>query len=159
MSGEELLEALDRFGAGDWTVRSLPALAVRASGAQDDWAVNDFVVVRRGSGQIVVEVAVDGELYVRLAGDGLAVATPSGSSAYSMAAGGPLVAANTLAFVCTLVAMHGGSASPLVVPADASLTVEVHVGYGGFDVEIDGQRRPVEATSFRLTRQENKSSS
>src|ERR671911_189426 len=78
VSGEELLEALDRFGAGDWTVRSLLALAVRASGAPDDWAVNDFVVVRRGSGQIVAEVAVDGELYVRLAGDGLAVATPIG---------------------------------------------------------------------------------
>ncbi len=156
VSGEELPEALDRFGAGDWTVRSLPALAVSASGAPDDWAVNDFVVVRRGSGQIIVEVAVDGELYVRLAGDGLAVATPGGSSAYSMAAGGPLLAANTLAFVCTPVAMHGGSAPPLVVPADARLTVEVHVGYGGFEVEIDGRRRPGEANSFRLTRQENK---
>jgi NAD+ kinase len=156
VSAEELLEALDRFGAGDWTVRSLPALAVRASGAPDDWAVNDFVVVRRGSGQIVAEVAVDGERYVRLAGDGVAVATPIGSSAYSMAAGGPLLAANTPAFVCTPVAMHGGSAPPLVVPAHASLTVEVQVGYAGFGVEIDGHRRPVEATSFRLTRQENK---
>jgi hypothetical protein len=58
-TGEELLDALDRFGAGDWTVRSLPALAVRASGAPDDWAVNDLVVVRRGSGRIVAEVAVD----------------------------------------------------------------------------------------------------
>ena len=156
MSGDELLEALDRFGAGDWTVRSLPALAVRASGAPDDWAVNDFVVVRRGSGQVVAEVAVDGELYVRLAGDGLAVATPIGSTAYSMAAGGPVLATNTPAFVCTPVAMHGGSAPPLVVPAGASLTVEVHVRYAGFDVEIDGHRRPLEATSFRLTRQENK---
>jgi len=156
VSAEELLEALDCFGAGDWTVRSLPALAVRASGAPDDWAVNDFVVLRRGSGQIVAEVAVDGELYVRLAGDGLAVATPIGSSAYSLAAGGPLLADDTPAFGCTPVAMHGGSAPPLVVPAHASLTVEVQVGYTGFGVEIDGHRRPVEATSFRLTRQENK---
>jgi NAD+ kinase len=156
VSGEELVEALDRFGAGDWTVRSLPALAVRACGAPDDWAVNDFVVVRRGPGQIVAEVAVDEELYVRLAGDGLAVATPIGSSAYSMAAGGPLLAANTPVFVCTPVAMHGGSAPPLVVPAHASLTVEVQVGYAGFGVEIDGHRRSVDATSFRLTRQENK---
>src|ERR671918_1799486 len=156
VSGEELLDALDRFGAGDCTVRSLPALAVRASGAPDDWAVNDFVVVRRGSGQVVAEVAVDGELYVRLAGDGLAVATPIGSTAYSMAAGGPVLATNTPAFVCTPVAMHGGSAPPLVVPAGASLTVEVHVRYAGFHVEIDGHRRPLEATSFRLTRQENK---
>jgi NAD kinase len=96
VSREELLEALDRFGAGDSTVRSLPALVVRASGAPDDWAVNNCVVVRRGSGQIAVEVAVDGELYVRRAGDGLAVGTPSGSSAYSIAAGGLLLAKSFL---------------------------------------------------------------
>ena len=54
--------------------------------------MNDFVVGRRGAGQVVVEVSVDDELYVRLAGDGLIVASPLGSSAYSMAAGGPLLA-------------------------------------------------------------------
>src|SRR5918995_1210787 len=131
VSGGELVEALDRFGAGDWTVRSLPALAVRASGAPDDWAVNDFVVVRRGSGQIVAEVAVDGELYVRLAGDGLAVATPIGSTAYSMAARGAGLATNKTAVVCTPVAMHGGGAPPPVVPAPARLTLEGQVGYPG----------------------------
>src|ERR671919_3123798 len=114
VSGEELLEALDRFGAGDWTVRSMPALAVRASGAPDDWAVNDFVVVRRGSGQIVAEVAVDGELYVRLAGDGLAVATPIGSRAYSMAAGGAPLAPHKPAFLCTPLGIPRGRPPPPV---------------------------------------------
>ena len=47
--------------------------------------------------------------------------------------------------------MHGGSAPPLVVPADAVVTVEVHPGYAGFDVEIDGQRaRRCEGSRFRL---------
>jgi NAD+ kinase len=151
-----LADALERVRAGDWTPRSLPALAIRAADAPDEWAVNDFVVVRRGSGQLIAELAVDDELYVRLAADGLIVATPVGSSAYSMAAGGPLLAGHTAAFVCTPLAMHGGSAPPLVVPADATVTVEVHPGYGGFDVEIDGHRRPLEARSFRLTLQEDK---
>ena len=57
-----------------------------------------------------------------------------------MAAGGPVLAAGTPAFVCTPLAMHGGSAPPLVVPADAVVTVDVHPGYAGFDVEIDGRR-------------------
>src|SRR5205085_74616 len=138
----ELAGALDRLRAGDWTARPLPVLSVRAPDAPDDWAVNDFVVVRRGGGQIVVELSVDGELYVRLAGDGVIVATPIGSSAYSMAAGGPVLAAHTAAFVCTPLAMHGGSAPPLVVSGDATVTVEVHPGYAGFDAEIDGHRRP-----------------
>jgi len=156
VSAAELAGALDRLRAGDWTARSLPVLTVRAPDAPDDWAVNDFVVVRRGGGQIVVELSVDDELYVRLAGDGVIVATPIGSSAYSMAAGGPVLAAHTPAFLCTPLAMHGGSAPPLVVPGAATVAVDVHPGYAGFDVEIDGHRRPVEARSFQLTLQADK---
>ena len=81
------------------------------------WAINDFVVVRRRAGQVIVDVSVDDELYARLAGDGLIVASPLGSSAYSMAAGGPVLASGTPAIVCTPLAMHGGNAPPLVVPA------------------------------------------
>ncbi|HEX7297959.1 MAG TPA: NAD(+)/NADH kinase [Solirubrobacteraceae bacterium] len=150
VAADELAEALGRVWAGDWTPRSLPALTIDAA---DDWALNDVVVVRRGSGQLVAEVAVDDELYVRLAGDGLVVATPVGSSAYSMAAGGPVLAAGTSAFVCTPLAMHGGSAPPLVVPADATVTVDVMPGFAGFDFEIDGQRRRLEALRFRIALQ------
>lgn len=143
--------ALERVWAGDWTPRSLPALAIAAGDAADDWAVNDFVVIRRGAGQLAATVSVDEEPYVRLAGDGLIVATALGSSAYSMAAGGPVLAADTPAFVCTPLAMHGGSAPPLVVPPDATVTVDVQPGYAGFEVEIDGRRSTPRAHRFRLT--------
>jgi NAD+ kinase len=107
-------------------------------------------VVRRGAGQLVADIAVDDELYARLAGDGLVVATAMGSSAYSMAAGGPVLAAGTPAFVCTPLAMHGGSAPPLVVPADSVVTIEVSPGFGGFDIEIDGRKREGEQRRLRL---------
>ena len=87
-----LEDALARVLSGDWTPRRLPAIAVHPAGGRDEWALNDFVVVRHGAGQLVVSVFADDELYVRLAGDGLIVASPLGSSAYSMAAGGPLLA-------------------------------------------------------------------
>ena len=86
---------------------------------------------------------------MRLAGDGLIVATALGSSAYSMAAGGPVLAAGTPAFVCTPLAMHGGSAPPLVVPGDAVVTVDVHPGFAGFDVEVDGRQREGRERRFR----------
>lgn len=156
VSAEELAEGLDRFLAGDWTPRSLPALAIAGSDGAGDWAINDFVVVRRGAGQVAADVTVDDELYVRLAGDGVIVATPVGSSAYSMAAGGPVLASGTRAFVCTPLAMHGGSAPPVVVPADATVTIDVHPGFAGFDVETDGHRRALEAGRFRLTLEEGK---
>jgi NAD+ kinase len=147
----DLASALDRVWAGEWTSRSLPALAIDDGGGHPQWAANDFVVVRRGAGQIVAELSVDDELYARVAGDGLIVATALGSSAYSMAAGGPVLAAGTRAFVCTPLAMHGGSAPPLVVPGDATATVVVHPGFGGFDVEIDGHDRELRGPRYALT--------
>src|SRR4051794_40541036 len=117
----ELPSRLGRLRDGDWTHRSLPALAISAAGIAGEWAVNDFVVFRGGAGQLATDVTIDGELYARAAGDGLIVATALGSTAYSMAAGGPILGARTAAFVCTPLAMHGGCAPPLVGPAKATL--------------------------------------
>jgi NAD+ kinase len=152
VSGGALVGALERFRDGDWTPRSLPVLAV-SSESGEDWAVNDLVVIRHGAGQITADIAVDGELYARLAGDGVVVATPLGSSAYSMAAGGPILAMGTPAFLCTPLAPHGGSAPPLVVGGDATVTVDVTPGFTGIDVEIDGQTRPHADRHYRITLQ------
>ena len=153
---DRLEEALDRVLAGDWSDYRLPALAVTSADAEEQWGVNDFVLNRRGSGQVVADVSVGEELYVRLAGDGVIVATALGSTAYSMAAGGPVLVPGTPAFVCTPVAMHGGNAPPLVVPATATVQVEVHPSYAGFDVELDGHVYPSEATEFSVTLKEDK---
>jgi len=148
---KELRAALDRFAAGDWLARDLPALDVSAGDGHLAWAINDLVLARRGGTQLVVDVRVDEELYVRLAGDGIVVATPLGSSAYSMAAGGSLLAAGTNAFVCTPLAMHGGCAAPLVVPDDLEVTLEIHPGHGGFEFEIDGFVLETEAQRFSVS--------
>ena len=133
---DRLDRALERVLGGDWTPRRLPALAIQPMGAPDVWAVNDFVVVRRGAGQVV--------------------ATPLGSSAYSMAAGGPLLAPGAPAIVCTPVSMHGGHAPPLVAAATAEVRVQVHPGWAGFEVELDGHAQPLEALDYRLSVHEEK---
>jgi NAD+ kinase len=156
VNADRLDDALERVQSGDWTAHRLPALAIHPPTGRGEWAVNDFVVVRRGAGQALVDVFVDEELYVRLAGDGLIVATPLGSSAYSMAAGGPLLTSGTLALVCTPLAMHGGNASPLVVPATASVRVVVHPNFAGFDIEIDGHTYPLKSLDYRLSLHEDK---
>jgi NAD+ kinase len=155
VTAAELDGALDRFRSGDWLTRTLPALEMTSEQGAD-WAINDVVLVRRGAGQIAADITIDDELYVRVAGDGVIVATPLGSSAYSLAAGGAILPTGTQAFLCTPLAMHAGSAAPLVVPADAALSVLVDPGYAGFDVEIDGQRRHLEGTRFSFTLHDNR---
>jgi NAD+ kinase len=150
VAADEIDMALNRVVAGDWTARRLPALAIQPVGVAKAWAVNDFVVVRKGSAQVLADIMVDDELYARVAGDGLIVATPLGSSAYSMAAGGPVLVAGTPAIVCTPVAVHGGNAPPLVVPTSSTLRVTVHPGFGGVVIEIDGHPQPLEALEYEL---------
>ena len=131
-------DALERICAGDWTERRLPALEVRAGG-DSQLAFNDLVVVRAGEGQVRVSASVDGELYARFAGDGCIVATPLGSSAYTMAAGGPLLELELPAFLLTPLPAHGGSRPPLVIRAGTELKLEVSSGFGGHRLEVDGQ--------------------
>src|SRR3954468_19378997 len=152
----ELRDALDRVYAGDWTPHRLPALAIQPADGADEWAVNDFVAVRHGAGQLVASVFVDDELYVRAAGDGVIVATALGSSGYSMAAGGPLLARDTGAFVFTPLAMHGGSAPPVVVSASSAVRVELSPGFAGFDIEIDGHNQDARALTYTIRLEEDK---
>ena len=140
--------ALDSFENGSWSRREVPALEAFVDGERIAWSINDFVLVRRTMGQLSVDVTVGDELYVRLAGDGVIVATALGSSAYSMAAGGPVLVDGTGAFLVTPVAMHGGSAPPLVVRAGVDVTLDAHPGYGGFDVEVDGHPQETDALRF-----------
>ena len=135
----DLDDALDRLAAGDWTPRRLPALALSRDGTETLTAVNDVVIVREGAGQVSAEVKLDGELFIRFAGDGLVVATPLGSSAYTLAAGGPVLAPGAGGFVLTPLAPHGGCCPPLVAGDAGRIRVDLHPGHGGARVELDGQ--------------------
>ncbi|MGH2894098.1 MAG: NAD(+)/NADH kinase [Solirubrobacteraceae bacterium] len=131
--------ALDRFAGGDWTPRVLPALTVARDDGPDLFALNDLSIVRNGIGQVRVTGRVDGVLFNRLAGDGCIVSTALGSTAYSLAAGGPVLSPGIDAYVLTPLSTHGGFRQALVLGAASELAVEVSTGMGGARLEIDGQ--------------------
>ena len=139
VAADALPAALDRFREGHWTPRVLPALSVARSDGPEFFALNDIGIVRNGIGQVRVTSRVDGILFTRLAGDGCIVSTAVGSSAYSLAAGGPLLAPGTDAYLFTPLSTHGGSHQALVIPAASELSLEVEAGMGGARLELDGQ--------------------
>jgi NAD+ kinase len=151
VTAPQLSEALDNFERDNWSPRKLDAISVSSPDSpKTAWALNDFVLVRR-TGQLLVDVTVGDELYARVAGDGVIVATPLGSSAYSMASGGPIIAAGTGAFVVTPLLMHGGCAPPIVVRDDTTVTLDANPTYAGFDIEVDGHPMEIErATRFKI---------
>jgi NAD+ kinase len=138
-TADQLDEALDAFTAGHWEAKRLPGAAVSADGSGPHVALNDLVVIRKGASQVVIGIHVDGELYVRFAGDGLIIATPLGSSAYTLAAGGPVLAPHSDALVLTPLAPHGGCCPPVVVGTASPVSVEIEAGFAGARVEFDGK--------------------
>jgi len=141
VTADALADALDHVAAGDWRPRPLPALRIASEEAEPLRAINDFVIVREGAGQLIAEVRVDGELFIRLAGDGLVVATTLGSSAYTLAAGGPVLAPGGSGVVVTPLAPHGGCCPPLVAGPDSTFEIRLDPGHGGARLEVDGQIR------------------
>jgi NAD+ kinase len=149
VTADRLDDALSRVASGDWTARRLPALVAEHDGGELT-ALNDLVLVRAGAGQVMLEIRVDGERFIRLAGDGLVAATPLGSTAYTLAAGGPMLAPGTTGLVLTPLAPHGGACPPLVTAPSSRVEVLFDSGNGGARIELDGQvhselapRRPV----------------
>jgi NAD+ kinase len=149
VTAERLSEALDRVAAGDWIERRLPAVTLEGDGGARH-AVNDVVLVRAGAGQVIVEIELEGERFVRFAGDGLVCATPLGSSAYTLAAGGPLLSPGAEAIALTPLAPHGGVAPPLVVAAGERVAILFDSGNGGARLELDGQVAEVLAPHRRM---------
>lgn len=117
---EEVDEGIDRWLAGEHQISERRRLAVahRRDGemVEETFAFNDIVVARRTLGGMVdVDVGIDGTPAVTYSGDGLIVATASGSTAHSLAAGGPLVEPTTDAVLLVPIAPHALSARPLVI--------------------------------------------
>jgi NAD+ kinase len=143
--------ALDRVAGGDWTPRRLPAVVVERDGRSALRGLNDLVVVRAGGGQVSVEIVVDGERVIRYGGDGVVAATPLGSTAYTLAAGGPMLAPGADGLVLTPLAPHGGVCPPIVVAPESAIAIGLDPGYGGARLEVDGR---VEDALERLERVE-----
>lgn len=147
----DVVRALERFSAGEWIPRSLPALDIAPELGEPIFALNDVAIVRAGPGQVRVTAEIDGALFARMAGDGCLVSTPVGSSAYALAAGGPLLTPGTDAFLLTPLPVHGGSSPPLVVPAGSAIRLLVVPGHVGARLEVDGQVADAHIASLTIT--------
>jgi NAD+ kinase len=143
VDGEKLPKALAAIAAGAFAIEDRSALNAsweEDGEACDRIAYNDVVLSRvPGQGQAALALRVDGQLLVRYASDGVIAATPSGSTAYSFAAGGPIVSPQTSAMIVTPDAPHGLFNRAVVLGDDERLGIEVLPTSAPVAVEIDGR--------------------
>ena len=141
----ELYPALERVVAGDaaFETRTMLRMRILRNGAiRHETPVLNDVVVNRGpvSRMTDLSVSVDELFVARFKADGLIVATATGSTAYNLSAGGPIVHPNVDAIVLTPIAPHTLTNRPVVLPATAALTIQPLIA-GGEDIfaTADGQ--------------------
>jgi len=147
---EGVASALERFERDDWVPRRLSALEVTRAEGDSFLALNDIAIVRAGQGQIRATATLDGTIFGRFAGDGCIVSTPIGSSAYALAAGGPLITPDVNAFLLTPLTVHGGFCPPLVISGRSRLQLETNAARSGARVEVDGQVSDLQVTTLRI---------
>ena len=138
MRPEELEDGLARAFAGEYRVEELPTLEARVEGERRP-AVNDVVVTSGTVGRMVELVwSIGDEDLGRQPCDGLICSTPSGSTAYNLSNGGPVLVWGLDAMAVTFVAPHSLHARPLVVPRGRDLTVTNPTPDVPVSVLIDG---------------------
>jgi NAD+ kinase len=142
---DQLPNALMRFARRDYLVESRMALRARVldkSGRErDHWiALNDIVLHKGGFARVVaVRVAANGETIATYAADGVVLSTPTGSTAYSLSAGGPVVFPTLETIVVTPVSAHTLAIRPVILPSSAEVTLQADDLAEELLVTIDGQ--------------------
>lgn len=150
---DEVAEALPPIVAGRYDVerRSLLRLDIPDCGMPYlRFALNEVAVMKRDvSSMISVTVRVNGVFLNQYDADGLVVATPTGSTAYAMSAGGPILEPQADCFVLVPIAPHALTARPFVIRDSGVVEMEVRSRNGRFLVSVDGTPLPL-ATSYSL---------
>lgn len=142
---DQLDEALDRFARGDYLAEIRMQLeahsqTIRGEERRSWLALNDVVLHKGGFARVVkLRVLVDGEDVGVYAADGVIISTPTGSTAYNLSAGGPVVLPTQHLIITTPISPHTLAIRPLVVPADSEVTVRAEDGPEELLVTIDGQ--------------------
>ena len=105
-----------------------------------NYALNEISICRKNSGSlIVVEVYIDDMLLNTYWADGIILATPTGSTAYSMSLGGPIMTPNADSFLITPIAAHNLSVRPVVIPGTSSVKIKVGGRCDAFALGLDSR--------------------
>ena len=136
---ENIKEVFDGIASKNLNLEQRDMLCVEGLDNGHLYALNEVAVQRLGAAMISVEAAIDGNMVSTYNGDGVIISTPTGSTAYSLSAGGPIVAPSCHSFLLTPLAPHNLTMRPIVMP-DSSV-VKLHIDTRGNDASISIDNR------------------
>lgn len=139
----EVEAALDSLYAGEYQIEDHVVIQVEAEGgvlAGNPFALNDIAVLKRDDASMIsIRTQVDGEFLVNYQADGLIVTTSTGSTAYNLSNGGPIIIPQSSSLCLTPVAPHSLNIRPVVINDTAEITLDVESRSHNYLVAIDGR--------------------
>lgn len=154
ITGDTLDDALNDILSGQYRIEERTQLLLSADGNRIEnfsYALNEIAILKQDSASMItVHASINNEFLTSYEADGLIVATPTGSTAYSMSAGGPILTPTASNFILTAVAPHSLSFRPLVVEDTSTIVLDVESRSGKFLISLDG-RSEVFEEGVRLT--------
>jgi len=149
VQSEDLDVILRKLVAGEYTIEQRSMLNVSVldrNGNKRDGLImapnglNEIAILKEGlSSMLQIELRVNGEYLHTYNSDGLVIATPTGSTAYNLSIGGPLMVPQSRGIILTPIAPHSLTVKPLVVPDDWKFDIRVSSRYDAFMVSVDGR--------------------
>ncbi len=141
---DEIFDDLPAILSGSFTTCPLPLFQVTVNGQDDSQAqylfLNDAVFAKKDIARMFeISVHTADEVIYKLIGDGLIVSSPIGSTAYSMAAGGPIIHRQVAGMVLTPICPHSLTKRPIVLPNNLPIIIEPSVDDGQIALTLDGQ--------------------
>jgi len=116
------LESLEK---GDYSIEERAMLQVESFQGNEGYALNEVSVARAGAAMLGIDVSIDGKMLPTYWADGLLVATSSGSTAYSLSAGGPICTPDAKVLIVTPVSPHNLNVRPLIVPLESEIKISL----------------------------------
>lgn len=153
----EIESALDSLYAGECQIEEHAVIQVEPKGgvlAGNPFALNDIAVLKRDDASMIsIRTMVDGEFLVTYQADGLIVSTPTGSTAYNLSNGGPIIIPQSGSLCLTPVAPHSLNIRPIVINDTAEITLDIESRSHNYLVAIDGRsERMTEETRLVIRR-------
>lgn len=126
---DEILMAVNEIVNKQFEIRELTLLEMEANGVEFDgfpYALNELAIHKRDSASMItIHAHINGEFLNSYWADGLLIATPTGSTAYSLSVGGPIVHPSSNSFIINAIAPHNLNVRPLIIPSDVEISLRV----------------------------------
>jgi NAD+ kinase len=142
---DQIEEAINLMLKKEYTLQERSLLQIETSPATEDFAelnfaLNEVTIARRNTTSMIgIKTSLNTEYLTNYWADGLIIATPTGSTGYSLSCDGPVILPNSKSFVITPIAPHNLNARPMVIPDDTEILLEVSAREKDFLISLDSR--------------------